>query len=318
MKELERLEEMGDRVTDFQVNYNKKSKNVAYIIGKNLTLIVCMLVPLLLVSFVWTEFGGIIFHYKMITDGIVTVVLFAVGQIMMERLGCDGGRMDTEFLEQKAEFDSLVAQVGKIGTRLMGVFCDWQIDCELEKATRFAARQLKITPKMWQSIEKMSYADMVKEFGENKAKKIQAIKDLPPIELNEAILLYDGDVLKRGSLPESAEEHLHKRSKMITQAIGLIFTGLLTVVLVITLTSDITLARVIYTAYKLILLFFRMAMGYSDGAKAYNTIEVKRLKAKSTYLREYIRFIEEKTYMELIDQYEELQMMFPKEEKSEA
>lgn len=317
MKELERLEQAADRVTDFQMNYNQKSKNVAYIVGKNLTLIVCMLVPILLIAFVWTDFGAIVFQAKMITDGIVTVVLFAVGQIMMERLGADGGKMDTEYRDARNEIDKLTFEIGKIGTRLMGVFCDWQVDCELEKATRFAARQLKISPKQWERIEGMSYEDMVKEFGENRAKKIQAIKDLPPIELNEAILLYDGGALQRGALPESAEEHLHKKSKMVTQAISLVFTGLLTVTIAITLTSDITLARVIYTAYKLVLLLFRMAKGYEEGAKAYNTIEVKRLKAKAVYLREYIKFVTEKTYLELVDQYEELQIMFPKKENSE-
>lgn len=314
MKELERLEQAADRVTDFQKSYNQKSKNVAYFVGKNLTLLVCALVPVLLVAFVWTDFGEIVFQTKMIADGVVTVVLFAVGQIMMERLGADGGKMDTEYCEAKSEFEKLLAKTNEIGTRFMGVFCDWQIDCELEQVTRFRARQLKITPKLWEKIKGMPYEDMVKEYGENKAKKIQEIKDLPPMELNEAILLYDGGALQRGSLPESAEEHLHKKSKMISDAVGLVFTGLLTVSIAITLTSDITLARVVYTAYKMVLLLFRMAKGYEDGAKAYNTVEVKRLKAKSGYLNEYIKFVTEKTYMELIDTYEELSFLKPKEE----
>jgi hypothetical protein len=54
MKELERLEESTKKVEDFQKQYNINYKNIAYLIGKNLTLVVCMLLPLLMVGFIWT------------------------------------------------------------------------------------------------------------------------------------------------------------------------------------------------------------------------------------------------------------------------
>ena len=85
--------------------------------------------------------------------------------------------------------------------------------------------------------------------------------------------------------------------------VACIFTGLLTVSVVVTLTSDITFARVIYTVFKLVMLLFRMAKGYDRGAWAYNTIEVRQLKAKSNYLRQYIKFIEDKLYLKLGDKY---------------
>lgn len=317
MRELERLEGATNKVTDFQKQYNENSKNIAYFLGKNLTLIVCMLVPLLLVGFVWTDFGDMIFQTHMIMDGIVTIALFAIGEIMMVRLGSDGGKLDEEYISAKGEFDQIVKDISDIGTRFMGVFCDWTIDNELDQATRFRAKQLKFTPKMWDEIKDLSHEDLVKKYGETKAKKIQDIIDLEPIELNEAILLYDGEVLSRGSLPESGEESLHKKSQMIVSAVSLVFTGLLTVSVAITLTSDITFARVIYTAYKLTMLLFRMAKGYERGAKAYNTTEVKRLKAKVVYLRQYIKFINDKTYMELVGEYEELAYLLKKDEPPE-
>ena len=46
-----------------------------------------------------------------------------------------------------------------------------------------------------------------------------------------------------------------------------------------------------------------MAKGYEIGAKAYNTVEVRLLESKCNYLRQYIRFVEDKTYLKLGDRY---------------
>lgn len=81
------------------------------------------------------------------------------------------------------------------------------------------------------------------------------------------------------------------------------FMGLLTVSVAITLTSDVSWARVLYTMFKVVLLVYRMAVGYNLGAKAYNSVEVRQLQAKSNYLRQYIRFMNEKTYLNLEDKY---------------
>jgi hypothetical protein len=95
-----------------------------------------------------------------------------------------------------------------------------------------------------------------------------------------------------------------------------IFTGLLTVSVAITLTSDISLARVVYTAFKLVVLLYRMAAGYNLGAKAYNRIEVGQIQAKCNYLRQYIRFVEDKTYLKIEDKYG-LAKCYADEEKAE-
>ena len=51
------------------------------------------------------------------------------------------------------------------------------------------------------------------------------------------------------------------------------------------------------------MLLVRMGEGYARGARAYNTIEVRQYKAKSNYLRQYERFVNEKTYLKLGDRY---------------
>ena len=303
MDELERIEIATDKVADYQRRYNISQKKVAYIIGKNLTLFVCMLVPLLLIGFVWTEFGAIVLSTKMLSDGVLTVALFVVGEIMMTRLGADGGKMDTDYITSKNEFDAAVTKVSEIGSMLLGVFCDWQIDVEMEQAIHFRLKMLRMTPKMWGEVKNLSPAELEARFGKHRAKKILEIINLKPIELNEAILLYNGEYTARGGVPESGDAYIRKKRHIISTVISCIFTGLLTVTVAVTLTSDVTIARVIYTVFKLTMLLFRMAKGYDRGARAYNTVEVRQLKAKANYLRQYVRFIEDKIYLKLGDKY---------------
>lgn len=303
MKELERIQEASDRFSDFQKKYNTSSKSFAYILGKNLTLFICMLVPLLLIGFVWTDFMPIIISPKIFGDGVLTVALFTVGEIMMTRLGADGGKLDTEHIEAKGEYDSLVVKVEDIGTMLMGVFCDWQIDLEMRQAINFRLRMLRLTPKMWEEIKDLSEEKLKSRYGWWKAKKMMEIKNLKPIELNEAILLYNGEYAARGGVPISGDAYLRSKKHMIEMALACLFTGLLTVTIAVSITSDITFARALYTLFKLVMLLFRMAKGYDRGARAYNTVEVRQLKAKSNYLRQYIKFVGDKIYLKLGDEY---------------
>lgn len=301
--ELERIEESTPKLTDFQTKYNINQKKVAYIFGKNLTLFVCMLIPLLLIGFVWTDFGDIVFHTKMIADGALTVALFVVGEIMMTRLGTDGGKLDGEYVKAKDEFDAILKKVAEIGTILLGVFCDWQIDLELEQAIHYRLRLLRMTRKEFDAIKDLDHKEILEKYGKIKGAKIIEVINLTPIELNEAILLYNGEYTARGGVPISGDAYIKKKSHIIWTVVACIFTGLLTVSVAITLTSDVTFARVIYTLFKLAMLLFRMARGYDRGAKAYNTIEVRQLKAKTNYLTQYVKFVEQKIYLNLGEEY---------------
>ena len=303
MEELERIETSGNNAGSFQKKYNINQKKIAEIIGKNLTFFLCLLVPLLLISFIWTDFGAIVFHTKMVADGALTVCLFVVGEIMMTRLGTDGGKMDSEYIAAKGEFDGVVNRVQKAGTMLLGVFCDWQIDVEMEQAIHSRLGLLKITAKQFEEVKDLSKKELEVKFGAEKGHKLFELINLKPIELNEAILLYNGENMARGGVPESGDSYLHKRSHIISTVISCLFTGLLTVTIAITLTEDLTFARVVYTAFKLTMLLFRMAKGFDRGARAYNTIEVRQLKAKTNYLQQYEKFIDEKMYLKLGDKY---------------
>lgn len=303
---VQTVKKSNDRVESFQEKYNVSSKNLIYVIGKNLTFYLCMLVPILLIGLIWVDFREMIIDTKMISDGIVTVMLFAVGELMAMQVGTGGGKLDAEYIEAKAEYDKLILQVSDIGTALMGVFCNWQIDLELEQAIHFRLSLLRMTPKMYEENKKLTPAALEEKYGKAKAKAIAKINELKPIELNEAILLYGGEYNARGGVPVSADAYLKDKWHLTGMVFGWIFTGLLVFNVAFTMTSDVTVARVIFTAYKLTMLLYRMAKGYNRGARAYNTIEVRNYKAKCNYLRQYIKFIEEKTYLKLGDKYKDL------------
>ena len=151
------------------------------------------------------------------------------------------------------------------------------------------------------------------------AKKMLKITRLDPVKLNDAILLYNGnDAFARGGIPMSGEEYMYNKTHSVKMMLSAIFTGLLTISVVLTITSDISFARVMYTAIKCIVLLFRMVQGYDTGAKAYNTVEVRQLQAKSNYLRQYIRFVTDKTYLKLGSEYGDVSAYIdePKEEEA--
>lgn len=304
MSELQRMEEPRDRFKDFQNNYNSTTKTVARLLSTNMILFVCLLLPVFLIGTVWTDFGAPEFSIKFVSEGIVTVGLFIVGESLMMRVGSDGGKLDPEYTTARDELATLIDKANGVGTMLMGIFCEWQVDLELKQATEVRLRRLKMTPEELESAKKMSRKQIIKKYGKLKAMRMFEYYNLEPIELNESVLMYDDAFDKsRGGVPLGGDSFLKKKMLSWQMVISCAFTGLVTVSVVMTLTADANFSRVMYTVFKLIILLFRMVLGYNTGAKAYNTVEARQLKAKSHYLREYLRFVEDKTYLKIGDKY---------------
>lgn len=311
MNELELMpgNSKKDKWSDFQKKYNNASKGIMTLIGSNISLFICVLLPVLLVGFIWTDFGAPEIGVSLLSDGIVTVVLFTIGEIMMMRVGADGGKLDADYIAAKKEYTSLIEMVNGLGTIFMSIFCEWQIDMEYKQAFASRLKALRFTQADWEKVKDLKYSELVKKYGSKKARNIVALNRLEPVELNEAILMYDDtvDAFSRGGVPISGEGYIRKKSHSFGLIITTIFTGLLTVSVAITLTADLSFSRVMYTAFKLIVLLFRMAKGYETGARAYNTVETRQLQAKCSYLRQYERFVKEKTYLKLEDKYGEVE-----------
>lgn len=313
MAEFEKIESQeGGKWKDFQQKYNLTSKGIVRLLGTNISLLVCILIPMLLIGFIWTDFSMSISTPHLVSDGIVTVLMFVIGEAMMMRVGNDGGKLDADYLSARTDFRSLVDEVNKLGTEHMTVFCDEQIKSELNHAFVSRLRAMRMTAEQWEKVKDIPFKELKKTYGIKKAVRINDTRKLEPIEINEAILLYDSelDAMSRGGVPISGDGYMKKKMHSVEMILSCLFMGFLTVSVAITLTDDFTFARVMYTAFKVIVLLFRMARGYERGAKAYNTVEVAQLQAKSNYLRQYIKFVNEKSYENVTDEYKGLNYQF--------
>ena len=96
--ELEKIYPNKKRWEDRQRDYNISSKNLVQVIGSNITIFVCLLLPVLLIGFIWTDFGAPQIDIKLLSDGIVTVALFIIGEILMMSIGATGGKLDDEYI----------------------------------------------------------------------------------------------------------------------------------------------------------------------------------------------------------------------------
>ena len=316
MAELQKIQqpEKKERVTSFQAKYNDKAKSIGHIFGTNMALFICILLPVFLIGSVWTDFGALKIGAKFLSDGIVTVALFIVGETLMMRVGADGGKLDSEYISAREEFAALVEKAYEVGTIFMPIFCEWQTDVEMKQAIASRIKALRMTTDELDKVRDMTRIDTIRKYGRKRWRKIIELYRLEPVDLNDTVLLYDqASDDARGGVPISGERYLYKKQHSPQLFISCIFTGLLTVSVAITLTSDLSFARIMYTVFKLIILLFRMATGYDVGARAYNTVEARQLKAKSNYLRQYMRFVEDKTYLKLADKYGDIDWYIGKE-----
>ena len=316
MSELEKLPNKKKKFTEYQEDYNLSSKTFVHIIGTNISLFICMFLPILLIGFIWMDFGTPKFDFKLVSEGIVTVALFVIGEVMMMRIGSSGGKLDQDYIKSKNEFETIFTSVNDVGTMLMPVFCAWQIDVEMKQAIAARLRYLHMTQEQWEAVKDLPKRTLIRKYGMKKTKIILGLKKLEPVELNEAILLFNSsDPFARGGVPISGEEYIYKKTHSPGMVLSAVFAGLLTVSVAISFTSDISFARVLYTAFKLVILLSRMAEGYNIGAKAYNTVEVKQLSARNYYLRGYVKFVNDKIYLKLGNKYGEIDHFAPDAEE---
>ena len=304
---MEAIKNREQRMRD----HNAKQKNLAKMIGQNLSLYICIMIPVLLVGLIWTESSLPKLGWGLLGDGILTVALFVIGERSMLNVGIIGGKLDDEYIENRKIFREVVSKVKGIGILMLEPFCDWQTDMELERAKRTRCRRIGIKYDAYkEQYEGKTFEELKDMVGIEKATKLTEINKLKPIDLNPDLLLPEGGGNReRRDIPKGAEQYIEKKRYGKVGIAVSVFTAVFTVAISLAITKDITIARVLYTAVKLVALLFRMANGYNNGAKAYNTMEVRHLSAKIEYLDEYAEFMDKKLYLQIADQYPEIQKL---------
>jgi hypothetical protein len=283
-----------DIKTHKRKEFNKKQKTMMKVIGENLASYACVLILILLVGLIWTDIGLNLSPATFITDSLVSVVLFILADICMTQIGTKGGRLDEDYIKLREEYNKLRGDVRKKGLTLMDDFCESQIEIEYEHFIRSSLKELEIDYVEYKnSYSKKSFDELKSILPLETAVKLNYLKTSKRIELTPDMLMTEGKAKsERGGLPMSGEEYVEKHTTSWYHIATTVIFAVIAAVPIFALTNDVSWGRVIYTVFKLSMMFYRMYAGYSRGSKGYNTIEPKRIQAKIRYLYLYIEYVD--------------------------
>lgn len=314
--------------------YNSKMKNTMRFIGENMATCAIVLATTLLVTSVFGDVGVNLLSAYTIMDFILTLSVFLLVEYMASKSGARCGKTYEEYITLHKVYLDMREAIYKRGIALMDIFCLWQIDVEYEYYLRRQCKKLKIDYKKYcEEYSKMSLeelADMFTHKGEEKlkisaknpirsgiaayryakvsdtAKNIFYLRSIQHIELTPEILLTDGKPRRtRGGVGISGEEHLEKQTTGAGHIIATIFMTLLTVAPMF-IAKGWSWTLLFAAAMKLVGVFMRYYRGYSSGASAFNTVEVKHLGDKIQYFHLYNEYLDKKIYLEFNDKYGDL------------
>ena len=309
--------------------YNSRMKNTMRFIGENMATCAIILATTLLVTSVFGDVGVNLFSAYTVMDFILTLCVFLLVEYMASKSGARCGKTYDEYKSLHKLYLDMREAIYKRGIALMDIFCLWQIDVEYEFYMRRRCKKLKIDYNEYcEKYSKMSLeelSDMFTHKGEvrprftlkspirsaiavyryakvsDTAKNIFYLRSIQHIELTPEILLTDGKPRRtRGGVGISGEEHLEKQTTGFGHIVATIFMTLVTVAPMF-IAKGWSWTLVFAAAMKLVGVFMRYYRGYSSGANAFNTVEVKHLQDKIQYFHLYNEYLDKKIYLEFND-----------------
>ena len=282
-----------EKMQEKQKLRNDRSKYWASVIGQNLSLAVCFMIPVFLIAVIWTETTLPTLGASLATETFLTAAIFVFAEWSAMNVGEPSGRLDDAYLAIQKTFETRRAQIKARGTLRMGVFCEWQIDEELVEARKTLCRRYKIDYSRYKSeLHTMPYEQIVEKYGRSRAKQIKEIRSLEPIELSPELILGERRDGLRGGISISAEDYIEKQKYGWMNLIKSILTIILTVGIGFAFSPGVSFGKIVYTVYRLIAVLIRMKTGFDKGAKAYNTVEVKHRESQVFYMDKYDEFLD--------------------------
>ncbi len=311
--------------------YNSRMKNTMRFIGENMATCAIVLATTLLVTSVFGDVGVNLFSAYTVMDFVLTLCVFLLVEYMASKSGARCGKTYDEYKSLHKLYLDMREAIYKRGIALMEIFCLWQIDVEYESYMRRRCKKLKIDYKEYcekysrMSLEELS--DMFTHKGEvrpsftfkspirsaiavyryakvsDTAKNVFYLRSIQHIELTPEILLTDGKPRRsRGGVGISGEEHLEKQTTGFGHIVATVFMTLVTVAPMF-IAKGWSWTLLFAAAMKLVGVFMRYYRGYSSGASAFNTVEVKHLQDKIQYFHLYNEYLDKKIYLEFNDKY---------------
>lgn len=284
-----RIEQMQER----QKLRNDKSKYWAAVIGQNMSLAVCFMIPVFLITLIWTETTLPKIGASLAMETFLTAGLFIFGEWSAINVGIPSGKLDDDYLAAQNAFEVKKAAVKARGILKMGVFCDWQIDEELICAKKILCRKLKIDWNLYQTkMASMSEQKLIDTYGKIRGREIWRINCMEPIELTPELILGEKRDNWRGGISISGDDYVSKQKYGKMNLAKSVLTIVFTVGVGFAFAPGVTWGKIVFTIYRLIAVFIRMKVGFDKGAKAYNQIEVKHRESQIYYMDRYEEFLD--------------------------
>jgi hypothetical protein len=282
---------------DKRREFNKRQKTLMKVVSENVASYALLLILALLIGFIWTDIGIFISFDRFIGDALVTVILYILADLFASYNGAKGGRLDDEYITVHKEYLTLRETVIKAGITLMDTFCDLQIEREYELYLKQRCRELEIEYKTYlDEYRGKSLEELNTLLPGDVAVKVFALNQTKRIELTSDMLLTDGKSKReRGGLPVSGQEYIERHTVGWQHIIMTALFAIVAAVPTFSMAREVSLGMVLYTLFKITLMLYRMYMGFSRGAKGYNTVEVVYLQAKIKYLNLYLEYLRNAT-----------------------
>lgn len=295
---MEQIRIEPDRIEDLhrrQKLRNDKSKYWTAIIGQNMSIAICFMIPVFLITLIWTETTLPKLGASLAMDTILTAALFIFAEWSAINVGVPSGKLDDDYLRVQDEFLKRKKEIKARGILKMGVFCDWQIDEELIGAKKAYCRKAKIDWRKYKAeMAGIDEKELIAKYGKVKGRIIWRINSLEPIELTPELILGEQKNGLRGGISIAGDEYVEQEKYKGSKILRSFFTIVFTVGIGFAFSPGITWGKIVFTVYRLIAVLIRMKVGFDKGAKAYNTVEVKHRESQIYYMDKYEEFIDTK------------------------
>lgn len=281
-----------DMMHERQKQRNDKSKYWAAVIGQNMSLAVCLMIPAFLVTLVWTDTSLPKLGMSLGMETLLTAALFIIAEWASINVGIPSGKLDDEYIAIQQAFLKRVAQIKAKGILKMSVFCEWQIDEELMMTKKAMCRKLKLDWNTYQTVyARMDQKELIQACGKVKGLMIHRINELEPIELTPELILGENRRGQRGGISVSGDDYVNNQKYGGWNLAKSVLTIVLTVGIGFSLSPGVTWGKIVFTIYRLIAVFIRMKVGFDKGAKAFNQIEVRHRESQIYYMDRYDEFL---------------------------
>lgn len=310
MTELQEIGTTKSRMEKFEArqrDLNDRAKYRAKVISSASSLIMCaviLVLPLLLAGVQGIKPD---FSYRSISEGAIRILLFLAGKYFAAQYGATSGKADGDLLTAREEYATEKKAAYSIGTLLLTPFCAWQKTIDLESRRLAILADNDMEPDEYDATKGLTVWQTLRHFGIFRLDKFRAvckIRALKKIRLSKELLLMDGDDISGGGVTESGSRYLNKKTFGSLHIVMVVFSCFL---VVLPNFEDIatkpTLSAWVVAIITVGAVMWQMLQGYNDGAKAYNTVEVKHLQSKTHYLREYKVYVVKKLYLTHGDKY---------------